>query len=70
MKNSDFQYQKVLPYMNPNVTNKANVKRSLPKPLPNFLARGQSKRILRIRMLTEKWLEQDVFSIRLKSSIV
>ena len=44
MKNSDFRYQKVLPYMNPNLTNVKNIKRSI-QPLPNLLARGQYQRI-------------------------
>ena len=39
MKNF-FRYQKISPYMNSNVTNVTNVKRSL-KPLPNFLGKGQ-----------------------------
>ena len=63
MKNSDFRYQKVLPYMNPNATNVKNVKRSL-KPLPNFLARGQNQRILKIPLMEAKMtrLEKEILS--------
>ena len=39
MKNSDFRYQKVLPYMNPNLKNVKNIKRPI-QPLPNLLAKG------------------------------